>query len=220
MQEKQELFSKKYPITSTVDEAGALTYVVFIFTEIGSPSDFSEVISMLDNTIVGDTVIFKLNTPGGRFDTTLSILDAIENSKAQTVAEISGDCASAGTFIALACDGLYISKNSEFMCHNFSGGSGGKGHEIKAHTEFMLPNNTKLIRRVYKSFLTKKEIKQLINGIDFYMGSKEVMERWENVIEHRIKRSNKLQIAHMKEQEMEMIGALEGVGYTITKKED
>ena len=220
MQEQPELFTKKYPITSKAGEENTIVYTIFIFGEIGAPSDFSEIVSVLDNTEIGDVVIFKLNTPGGRLDTTLSILDAIHASKAQTVAEISGDCSSAGTFIALPCDGLYVSKHSEFMCHNFSGGSGGKGHEIKAHTEFMLPNNAKLMRKVYKSFLNKKEIKQLIDGKDFYMGPKEVMERWENVMEYRREQSSKMEAEHMKQQEVEMIGALESVGYTITKKED
>lgn len=213
-----DIFSKHYPIVTT-DKDDALIHTIYIFDEICEPYEFAEIITLLDNAEPGDTVVFKLNTPGGRLDSTLSIIDAIASTKAHTIAEVSGDCASAGTMIALACDGLYVSEFAEFMCHNFSGGVGGKGHEIKARAEYILKNNADFMHSVYKKFLTKAEVELLIDGKDFYMGKKEVMERWEKVIAYRTKLIERAQKERQEARDAEVIEYLISKGYTVNTPE-
>lgn len=186
-EEQEQEFSQGYPIIKSTGDNGEIINTIFIFDEIGAPSGFVEAIALLDSAGPKELVIFKLNTPGGRLDAVLSLLDAIETTRASTVAEISGECASAGTMIALACDGLYISRFSEFMSHNFIGGVGGAGHEIKASTDFMIPNFKEFMYSTYKKFFTKKEIKKMLDGKPYHMGSEEVMRRWDNVLKYRAK---------------------------------
>ena len=177
-------FDKLYPITKNSNDGG-VTYTIFVYDVIEEITEFSEVLSTLDNAVEGDTVVFKINSPGGYLHSMISIIDAIRATKAQTIAECSGTIASAATMLALACDGLYIAKHSTFMLHNFTGGVYGKGHEIVADVEHMVPNNKKIVIEFYKKFITKKEIKKLLGGTDYYFTAEEVRRRWDNVIEHR-----------------------------------
>lgn len=212
-----DAFSKRYPITQRPNESGGIDTTVFIFDEIGAPQEFAEIIDILDNSIKEDLIIFKLNTPGGRLDSSLSIRDAIFASAANTVAECSGGVASAGTFLALACDGLYVAPHTEFMCHYYSGGLGGKGNEIEAASKFGAVHHPAINYDVYKKFLTKKEIKRLIQGKDYYFNIEQTKERWAKVVEYRQKQHDKGMEEAEKEQVASMIDELSERGFNVTK---
>src|SRR5260221_10211638 len=52
----------------------------------------------------GDTVVFEINTFGGRVDAAVQIRDAILRTHARTIAFVNKRAISAGALIALACD--------------------------------------------------------------------------------------------------------------------
>jgi len=218
MQPQQDTFNKLYPITQRVLENGGIVYTIFLNFSIEDISEFSEILSILDTAEELDTVVFKINNYGGSFHTTVSLLDAIKVTKAQTIAECSGMIASAATVIALACDSLYIADFSTFMLHNYSGGVYGKGHEIEAEITHSIPSSKEFVKEVYANFLNKKEIKQLIKGADFYFTTEEVRERWKKVVEHREKEAESEREIFRQGQINEMIKQLEDEGYTITKE--
>lgn len=209
-------FDKRYPVTQKpIEGTPNLEYTAYIFDEVGEPREFSEIIAILDNAIEGDTFVFKLNTPGGRLDSTLSIIDAIENTNAQVACEVTGDVASAGTMIALSCHSLYIAPYAEFMCHYFTAGMYGKGNELKARSKFMHENNEALFHKVYKKFLTKKEVRELIKGEDFYMGKDEVEARYQRVVDHRVKQFEEEQKAAEEANDRELAEYLRTKGFKI-----
>lgn len=208
-------FAKKFPIIQQPEENGGITYIVYIFEEIGEPRDFTELLSVFDVAESNDRIILKLNTPGGQLDSTISILDGIANTSATVIAEIVGDVASAGTIIALACHGFYVAPHSEFMCHNFSGGLYGKGHELKARSKFMHNNIEDLMRKTYHKFLTRKEIESLIKGEDFYFGKEEVEERLNRLVEYRQKKQDKEAKRQEDDNDESMIEYLESKGYKL-----
>ena len=197
-------FATEYPITQQ-SEGGGTLYTIYILKGVEAPEHFAEVISVIDNAMDGDTIIIKLNTPGGSFDSAMMLRDAIKSSRATVLAECVGSVASAGTFIALACAGLYIAPFCEFMIHNYSGGVYGKGNELEAQANFAIPHLKSVCYEVYDMFLTKKEIKKVIKGHDMYMTKAEVEERWERVIEKRT-----AEITEIRKQELaEHIEALQ-----------
>ena len=210
-------FDKLFPIIHKQGEDGSATTTIFIYDVIGEVAEFSEIVAVLDTALDTDTIVFKINSPGGYLHTMLTLIDAIYATKAQTIAECTGTVASAATMIALACTGLYIAEHTTFMLHNFSGGAYGKGHEIVADVAHMVPNNRKVCEAAYKKFLTKKELEKLIKGKDYYFTAEEVRERWLKVIARR----EKLYIAEQKEAHNEqlshMISGLEESGYTVIK---
>ena len=214
-------WSKLYPIVSVENpESQGITHYIYINTYIESPDEFSEIIALLDTVPENELVIFKLNSGGGYLNSALMIIDAIRSCEARVVAELSGEVASATTMLALACDDIYVAPYTTFMIHNFSGGAGGKGHEIASNVEFMLASNKDFFNDTYKGFLTKKEIKAVINGKDIYLTSEEVYERFDKVKVIHEKKQVKLQKSVEKEQEAALVELVESLGFTMTKKED
>ena len=61
-------------------------YTVPIDKGIMEPSYYRGIVNMLSNANEQDIVIFKINSPGGRMDGLLSLLDAIDTTDAMTIA--------------------------------------------------------------------------------------------------------------------------------------
>ncbi|MHC5022130.1 MAG: NfeD family protein, partial [Planctomycetota bacterium] len=62
-----------------------------------------------------DAVLIELSTPGGRLDYMMQIgeaVDAAREAGLTTICWVKGDAASAGVFIAMACDRIYMSRSS------------------------------------------------------------------------------------------------------------
>ena len=185
-QDLSDPFTKQYPVVLRPKEGGkGIEYTIYINAEITAPGDFNEVCDALDNASPEDIIYIKLNTPGGRLDSALMLRDSIKNSPADVMAVCSGTVASAGTMIALSCDALYAADHLEFMCHNYTGGAYGKGHELQAAQDFTGGHFREVMQAVYTDFLSKREIKHLVGGKDYYFSSKETLERWEKVMAKR-----------------------------------
>ena len=152
---------------------------VYIMTEIVNPIEYSELCHLLRNANSKEVIRIHINTPGGRLDSATMIIDAITESDAYIIGVLSGSVASAGTMIALACDELECSSYLEFMIHYFSGGTGGKGNEIKAHSNFIDKHMPMVFKKMYAGFLSDKEIEDMIEGKDVWLNGDEVLERFE-----------------------------------------
>ena len=97
--------------------------------------------------------------------------------------QLTGTVASAGTIIALSCDDLEVEDFTSFMIHNYSGGAGGKGHEIIDYVNFSDKNITATFKKLYSGFLTPRELTAVIKGKDMWMGTEEVQKRWDKMQE-------------------------------------
>lgn len=152
---------------------------VYITTEIVDPINYNELCHTLREATSKEVIRLHINTPGGRLDSATMIIDAIAQSDAYVIGVLSGTVASAGTMIALACDELECSSYLEFMIHYFSGGTGGKGNEIKAHSSFINKHMPMIFKKMYAGFLTESEIDDVIEGKDVWLNGDEVLERFE-----------------------------------------
>lgn len=151
----------------------------YIMAEIVNPIEYNELCHLLRNANSKETIRLHINTPGGRLDSATMIIDAIAASDAYIIGVLSGTVASAGTMIALACDELECSSYLEFMIHYFSGGTGGKGNEIKAHSNFIDKHMPMVFKKMYAGFLTDEEIAGMIEGKDIWLNGDEVLARFE-----------------------------------------
>jgi ATP-dependent Clp protease protease subunit len=129
-------------------------------------------------------VYLNINTPGGIIDSALMVVDAIYKSKAKVVGTLTGTVASAGTIIAMGCDELIIAPHLSFMIHNYSGGMSGKGHEMKARQKFTDEHLNDAFTYFYKGFLSEIEMTNVIDGTDLWMGTNEVINRWQNRVDY------------------------------------
>ena len=153
--------------TVTIDEA---------FTE---PSYYRGVVSMLMGASEEDTVIFLINSPGGRLSGLLTLLEGINMTDATTLAVLVGECASAASMFALHCDQVFVSENATMLCHNVSYSTNGKGSDVLAHVNHVAKTSEKLLRSTYLNFLSEKEILELLNGQEIYLDSDEIKARLE-----------------------------------------
>lgn len=174
--EKHTVFDNSVPIVA--HDNGDLE--AYITDTINEPYEYNELCHRLRVAPASTTITLHINTPGGLMDSAIMILNAMSESKATIIGNLSGTVASAGTVLALACDQLVIGQHLTFMIHNYSGGMVGKGHEMKAHQEFVDKNLNDAFKSFYAGFLTPKEMQNIIDGRDLWLSSNEVAERWTN----------------------------------------
>ena len=154
------------------------TYTAFLASEIDAPEVYNKLCYLLNTAKEGDTIYIELNTPGGHIDSAFKILHSLKKTKARTVAIITGTVASAGTIIALSCDEVEVGDYTQFMIHNYSTGTQGKGHEVMDYVQFTDKNLKATFKKIYSGFLTDKEMNAVIKGKDMWLNDEEVKERW------------------------------------------
>lgn len=64
------------------------------------------------------SITFIINSPGGSVSDGLAMYDIVASlTDIETIAEIQGICASAATYLPVACDKILINANSDILCH-------------------------------------------------------------------------------------------------------
>lgn len=170
---KPSVWDNEVPILKTNSHIDA-----YICDGIGEPLLYTELYHTLNSAKEYETVTIHINTPGGMIDSAFMIVEAIRSSKATVTAYLTGTVASAGTMISLACDDLVVADHTSFMIHNYSAGMMGKGHEMKARQEFTDKSLNEAFKAFYRGFLSEKEMEEVIDGKDLWMGKDEVTKRW------------------------------------------
>ena len=150
---------------------------VYLTSNIETPDEYNELCHKLNAAFTGDTITLHINNGGGYLDSAFYIISALKNTKATVTAELSGTVASASTVIALKCDKVIAVDYLQFMIHNYSSASSGKGHEMKLQMEFTDAQLNKTFGEIYGGFLTPHEMELVIAGKDLWMGTDEVLAR-------------------------------------------
>lgn len=166
--------------------AAANLHHVYLSDEICEPYEYIPIINALNNAGSTDQFIFHLNTPGGNIDSAIQIVNAILQSEATCYAWIEGFCASAGTMIALACDGWLMNRLSIFMVHAPTLGNYGKFNEYTASGDFFKKWARNLQTEVYEGFLTDAEMVDCLdNNKDLWMDYEEFERRIKTLADFR-----------------------------------
>ncbi len=161
-----------------------LQHIHFYLSEdIGAPEDYTDMIHRIHVATENDTVFIHLNTPGGRLDTGVQLINAMQNSDARIVTILESEAHSLGTLIFLAGDELVVNDHCMIMFHNFKGGVVGKGHEQLAQLDATIKWFTELARELYIPFLTEAEFERIIKGEDLWMHSAEIRARIDRMVE-------------------------------------
>lgn len=191
--EQAEVFSLSYR-----PNAGGI-FNFYLFGVIDSPKQFVGAVEVLRDATEDDEFVINLQTPGGSLAATDTLLQAIANTKAHVHINATGDVCSAGTAIMLAGDSFTISDHARFMIHNGSAGSGGKTSDYKAWALSDIAYMEQFMQRTYEHFFTEEELKQLIDGKDFWLTPAEFVERSE--------RRNKIFQEQVEKAQQEAVGA-------------
>ena len=71
-----------------------------------------------------DVILLDMNTPGGRADVTLELMEILDRFKGETVTFVNVDAISAGAFIAAATDEIYFAPKSQMGAAALVSGTG------------------------------------------------------------------------------------------------
>lgn len=161
---------------------------IYLSTSIGDPKDYIDLVHSIKTANKSDTIHIYLNTPGGRLDTGVQIINAMKHSKARIICILEGRAYSLGALIFLSSSEFVVNDHARLMIHNHSGSAIGKGHEYMAAAQDTVEWFEKMSRDIFKDFLTDKEIQEILDGKDFWLQANEVRERLEKMIKIQEKR--------------------------------
>lgn len=159
-------------------------YRFYLTDEIEEPDKYHQMCQVMRQAGERDQIFIHINSEGGRIDSTVQIIAAMKESKADVVTVADGIVASAATLLFLAGDGFIVNPHCLFMIHNFSGGAYGKGHELEAQIHADVRWFTRVANDYYEAFLSKAEIKKVFKGEDYWFTADEVTTRIETRIAH------------------------------------
>ena len=145
--------------------------------DIKEPSYYRSLIEVLNNATEQDLVVLNINSGGGHLDSAISIIDALRNTRANTLAWISGSAYSAAGLIALSCQNVEVGEFATLMCHNSQYGLGGYTTDIKDRALFEHKMTSKIMQSVYRFFLSPEEIESVLMNKTIWMDSDEIIER-------------------------------------------
>lgn len=177
----------------------------FIDKGIESPDEYRDVVQCLLAAQEGEIVELVISSYGGVLESALNIVSAIRESSAVVRAIITGSCHSAASVIALACDEAVVFDFANMLCHSATFGSFGKTTEIVSHVKFLEKYLEDVAMDVYKDFLTEKEIKEMLDGKDFWFDANQIRERLELRSQIQEKENERILKEMKKQQKQEKI---------------
>jgi ATP-dependent protease ClpP protease subunit len=149
----------------------------YLSGEIESPEEYIQWFDTIRHAGETDVIKIYINSPGGDVFTTIQFMRALKETPANVVMSVEGVCASAATMIFLCGDSFEVSEHSMFMFHNYSSGVFGKGGEMFDQLKHEREWSAKLLKEVYKDFLTETEINSILDNKDIWMDGEEVIKR-------------------------------------------
>lgn len=152
-------------------------YHVYISEDIEDPIEYVDLLAALRRADINDTFYIYLNTPGGRLDTGLQLINAMHSSRARVVTVLDPQAYSMGALLFLSGKELIVPENSMLMFHNYSGGTRGKGNEQLAEVQAASRSFEKVMKKICQPFLSADEIRNILNGQDLWLDSDEILER-------------------------------------------
>ena len=172
--QSQKLLRKE--MTSTL-------YEYYLVGEIGDASEYIELCDVLRSANENDQVVIRINSCGGMLSTANMIINAILESNAHVHGVIEAMCASAATFILLACHSYSLGEEAEMMIHTSSSYYGGKEHEQHSYVLHSRKKIHRMMHERYEGLLDIEEIKSVLNGSDMWLDRDELAERLERYSE-------------------------------------
>lgn len=194
-------------ITNGTTAAGGTEYTVYLDKEIGEPHLYRNLVEFLGKATESDEFVLKLNGPGGRLDTCVQLVHAIQHTKATVTGELVGEVCSAHANIFVACDDHKVYPYAAMMVHTLSGGAWGKGEDIVRMGQASNAVAKVMYEDIYDGFLTPSELVTVLNNNQdlWFVGADEINRRLEDLHTLRSIESEELEAEKLKAAEDELI---------------
>ena len=161
----------------------ATVHEFYLTGEIDSPDKYIEWFDAIRHASETDAVKIYINSYGGDLFTAIQFLRVLSDTPATVVCSVEGACMSAATMIFLCADHFEVTPHSIFMFHNYSGGTIGKGGEMIDQLQHERKWSERLMKEIYKDFMSNDEIKAMLDNKDIWMDGEEVVKRLQARIE-------------------------------------
>ncbi len=153
-------------------------YSIYLSNPVVEPAAYDEVCHLLRKVGAEDQVKVYLNTPGGALISGLALIQAVRECKATVTTILNPQAFSMGALLFLCGDEFVAPPNSLLMFHHYSGGrSGGKGNEQVAELSATNAWFEEVMHNVCHPFLSKREIRDVLQGKDVWLGSTDINKR-------------------------------------------
>jgi len=131
--------------------------------------------NMMEPELAPERITLMINSPGGRIDSCLTLVDAMFTSEIPVDTMASGLAASCGIITLMAGANRFASKSAQIMSHQYAAGSQGKEHELYGRVKSFEHTSEWMVDH-YKhcTGLSEKKIrKELLGPTDVWMSAQE-----------------------------------------------
>lgn len=164
----------------TVTKVGNLTHITIAGRFTQSVAPYLPVIRALNRAKRGDTIIFRITSPGGYDSSANKIIKALNKTRARTVGTVLGYAASNGAYLLCHMDKVNLAPDTAIMYH--AGGMSFPGYT--PYTDIIrfatLNLNASIAEQsicVDKGIITLKELELMREGQDVRLEGSVVMKR-------------------------------------------
>ncbi len=179
---KEQEFNGEHHSLFIKPVASANKYTVFIGTFFENTNEINAIWNKLLEATPNDTLELRIQSPGGLVTECQMYINIMRNIfPGRTTAFIDSHASSAGAFTFCAADFRIIYENSRIMLHNYSGGNFGTHQSMKDKFEFdekhIIEFLTSTLKIGKNGYMTKKELKKMIQGKEYWWDAKEMCKR-------------------------------------------
>lgn len=176
-----ELFGKQNKQDERIFNKSAVNiFELYLCGDIDTSDEYIAWFDLIRHAGEHDVIKIYINSYGGDLFTAIQFMRVLSETEATVIISVEGACMSAATMIFLCGDTFEVSEHTMFMFHNYSSGVFGKGGEMFDQLKHERAWSEKLMRDIYKDFLTEEEVKSMLDSKDIWMDGEEVIKRLEN----------------------------------------
>lgn len=157
-------------------------FIYYIDEDIDSPSNYRELLNILETMSPMDELKLVINCYGGYLHTTTMLSNAIRTTQGHVRTVLSGVGMSGGSILFLSGHSFEVLPHSVLMAHSSSGGDYGKLGERHSSIISSKEQLTGLYHDVYRGFFTEDEIDSIIEGKDYHVQYEEILERLDTMV--------------------------------------
>jgi len=165
---KVQYYKKAYP---------SFELIVNLNEGVMGPDHYFDLVEEMESLSENDIVDLKVNSPGGRLDGLIYLINAIRDCEAPVIGTLSGEAASAATVILLSCDGLCIKPYSTMMIHSASFGGYNHQSNMVSQTIFVDKQARKILTDAYQDFVSPSELESVFSGLELRLDYDQINER-------------------------------------------
>lgn len=154
---------------------------IYLDEPIKEPKYYRAVVDKVMSLQEGDQLVYSISSPGGDMQGMISLIEANNNSGADILANIVGECHSTASMFALSCPNITVSPSATMMVHHVTFGAGGKSSDVQSQVKHTAEFCDNYFKDIYEGFLTESEINLCIeHGKEIWLMSEEIIQRLHN----------------------------------------